>query len=102
MSVSEGFIALVGPGCRRAAAPRLAFACTAGLLCCPGFGVTEGFSGLGVLVVGAAQPAPGLGEPPWDGHHRRRGDRQSTRLNSSHVATSYAVSCSKTKTQKTE
>src|SRR5690625_5986666 len=38
-----------------------------------------------------------------DGHHFRYriSDRKSTRLNSSHVANSYAVFCLKKKTQKT-
>src|SRR5690625_6977706 len=40
-------------------------------------------------------------------HHRRpvgggEGDRKSTRLNSSHVAISYAVSCTKKKNAETE
>src|SRR5439155_25092001 len=33
----------------------------------------------------------------WIGHHLRRQDRKSTRLNSSHVAISYAVFCLKKK-----
>src|SRR5437870_11228269 len=44
-------------------------------------------------------PARPLARPPAQRHHRRaRGDRKSTRLNSSHVAISYAVFCLKKKT----
>src|SRR5690625_6699481 len=57
----------------------------------------------------AGGPTDGLGEPVERGGHHRRGrltgdianvrdqDRKSTRLNSSHVAISYAVFCLKKK-----
>src|SRR5690606_41699634 len=38
---------------------------------------------------------------PTTAHHHTRADRKSTRLNSSHVKTSYAVSCLKKKTHDT-
>src|SRR5437870_9789246 len=44
-------------------------------------------------------PCPGCVEPQDDNTSRLRGDRKSTRLNSSHVASSYAVFCLKKKTQ---
>src|SRR5690625_5821185 len=37
----------------------------------------------------------------WNSHVKKKGDRKSTRLNSSHVAISYAVFCLKTKTNTT-
>src|SRR5687768_17894130 len=40
--------------------------------------------------------------PPPRGRRRRRGDRKSTRLNSSHGYISYAVFCLKKKKKKTE
>src|SRR5437764_10661671 len=38
--------------------------------------------------------------PPWSAHIRKRRDRKSTRLNSSHRCISYAVFCLKKKKKK--
>src|SRR5439155_2568952 len=44
-----------------------------------------------------ARPAFQFAHPPTTGSGSSEADRKSTRLNSSHVATSYAVFCLKTK-----
>src|SRR5437868_10539850 len=53
-----------------------------------------------VFLVRPLQPAQGVGRPAL-GPDRVQEDRKSTRLNSSHVSISYAVFCSKKKTETT-
>src|SRR5690625_6354157 len=70
---------------------------------------TPQFSWVRSKLPNRSQPVPPIVQPEvaakavvWAAHHRRRelfvgcpSDRKSTRLNSSHVATSYAVFCLK-------
>src|SRR5699024_12443624 len=57
---------------------------------------------LAVVDAVGAVPHDQHGYPVHNQHHDRHQDRKSTRLNSSHVSTSYAVFCLKKKTNTTD